>query len=89
MSRSTKSHASRNSKDSQDIRYLIRYVVHHNDAVCPSVVAGGDGPKSFLASCIPLRREEGRGGKRKDDSAHCQAIWLRWGYYGHSFQLLN
>jgi hypothetical protein len=35
----------------------------HDDAVCSSVVAAGDGPEALLAGCVPLqgRATEGTG----------------------------
>lgn len=44
----------------QLLLYLIRHIVHHDDAVRPSVVAGGDGSESLLPSRVPLEREEGK-----------------------------
>ena len=36
--------------------YLIRHVVDHDDAMCASVVGGGDGAKTLLPGRVPLVR---------------------------------
>lgn len=38
----------------QTTRYPIGHVIHHDDAVCATVVRRCDGPEPLLASRVPL-----------------------------------
>lgn len=55
-------------KTTESLLYLHYYVVRnitHNDSMCPTIVATGYCPKSFLTGSIPLQEKIVKQGKEK------------------------
>lgn len=44
--------------------YLVCDIIHNDDSICPSVVAGCDGPEPLLTCSVPLEKKEEKKGAR-------------------------
>ena len=57
-------------------RLKISHVVHHDNAMCSSVIATGDGTEAFLSSSIPLSHDIWEYDNEIDDDHVQSVVWL-------------